>query len=60
MVVYVHIAKCKPELFFNPGIILRNATWMTSAIFLAAHAIVNVKNIKVNYRSLCFHYGTTL
>ena len=60
MVVYVHIAKHKPECFFNSDTILRSATCMTSTIFLAAHAIVNVKNIKLNYRSPYFHYGTIL
>lgn len=61
MVVYIHVTKYKPEFFFfNPDIILRSATWMTSTIFLAAHAIVNVKNIKLNYRSPYFHYGTIL
>lgn len=60
MVVYIHVAKYKPEFFFNPDIILRSAVWMTSTVFLVAHAIVNVKNIKLNYRSPYFHYGTIL
>lgn len=60
MVVYVHVAKHKPDFFFNPDIILRRASWMTSTVFLATCAIVNVKNIKPNYRSPYFHYGTIL
>lgn len=60
MVVYIHVTKRKPDFFKSPNIILRIATWMTSTIFLAAHAIVNVKNIKLNYRSPYFHYETIL
>lgn len=47
-------------IFFNPDIVLRSAIWMTSTVFLVARAIVNVKNIKLNYRSPYFHYGTIL
>lgn len=60
MVVYIHVTQHKPEISFNPDIILRPATWMTSTLFLAVHAIVNVKNINLNYRSPYFHYGTIL
>lgn len=61
MVVYVHIAKHEPDFFFfNSDIILRSATWMASTIFLVTHTIVNVRNIKPNYRSPYFHYGTIL
>lgn len=60
MVVYIHVTKDKPDFLKSPNIILRSAPWMTSTIFLAAHAIVNVKNIKLNYRSPYFHYETIL
>ena len=62
MVVYVHIAKHEPDFsfFLNSDIILRSGTWMTSTIFLVTHTIVNVRSIKLNYRSPYFHYGTIL